>query len=95
MCHDWVRTKVHGCKFCVACSSVSSVIRDCSTDETYEKEEVVAYLRFLKKYYPAKQETTCGFKKGPRLGFEPRQKAPQASRLPSYLTSATRQYCFA
>ena len=27
--------------------------------------------------------------KGPRLGFEPRQKAPQASRLPSYLTSAT------
>jgi hypothetical protein len=27
--------------------------------------------------------------KGPGLGFEPRQKAPQASRLPSYLTSAT------
>jgi hypothetical protein len=27
--------------------------------------------------------------KGPKLGFEPRQKAPQASRLPSYLTSAT------
>jgi hypothetical protein len=26
---------------------------------------------------------------GPKLGFEPRQKAPQASRLPSYLTSAT------
>ena len=26
---------------------------------------------------------------GPKLGFEPRQKAPQASRLPGYLTSAT------
>ena len=25
---------------------------------------------------------------GPKLGFEPRQKAPQASRLPGYLTSA-------
>ena len=31
-------------------------------------------------------------KEGPRLGFEPRQKAPQASRLPSYLTSATFPY---
>jgi hypothetical protein len=30
---------------------------------------------------------------GPGLGFEPRQKAPQASRLPSYLTSAT--FCVA
>ncbi len=31
---------------------------------------------------------------GPGLGFEPRQKAPQASRLPSYLTSATLMFVF-
>lgn len=30
--------------------------------------------------------------RGPGRGFEPRQKAPQASRLPSYLTPATFQW---
>ncbi len=59
MCHGWVRTKVHGYKFCVACSSVSSVIRDCSTDKTYEKERIVAYLRFSKNFSPSISVTYC------------------------------------
>ena len=53
MLHDLVRANVHGCKFCVACSSVSSVLRACSfwLRQLRIGEGVIYSLPFLEDFY--------------------------------------------